>query len=69
MNDELNKKTFKELSDIINEWGKNNSIDLIMGKMEVVYLDDKYDATNDILSILKEKNMFVEFKETEKESV
>ena len=63
LHDELNKITFDELSDFVNTWANENSIDLITGKMEVVFANDKYDATNDILEILKEKNLYVEYKE------
>jgi Skp family chaperone for outer membrane proteins len=57
LHDELNKKTFDELSEIIDEYSTNNNLDMVIGKMEV---------TNDILEILKEKNLFyTETTETE----
>lgn len=63
LHDELNKTTFDELSEFVNEWAKENSIDLITGKMEVVFVSDKFDATNHILDILKEKDLYVEYVE------
>jgi Skp family chaperone for outer membrane proteins len=63
LHDELNKTTFDELSSFVNEWATENSIDLVTGKMEVVFVNDKYDATNDILEILKSKDLYVENKE------
>ena len=63
LHDVLNKTTFDELTIFVNEWAKENSIDLITGKMEVVYANDKFDATNDILDILKSKNLYVEYTE------
>ena len=57
---DLSKVTFDELSDIINEWSLKNSIDMVIGKMEVVFLTEKYEATNQILEILKERNLYVE---------
>jgi hypothetical protein len=36
--------------------------------MEIVYANDKFDSTNDILEILKQKNLFVDDLEKEKES-
>ena len=57
---DLNKVTFDELSEIINEWSLENSIDMVIGKMEVVFLTEKYEATNQILEILKERNLYVE---------
>ena len=69
LHDSLNKTTFEELSTYVNQWATENSIDLITGKMEVVYANDKYDATNDILEILKEKNLYAETEvETEVET-
>lgn len=63
LHDSLNKKTFDELTTFVNEWAKENSIDLVTGKMEVVFVNDKYDATNDILEILKTNNLYVEYTE------
>lgn len=60
MTDDLNEKVYDELSEIINDWSISNNIDLVTGKMEVIYCNDKYDATNSILDILKEKDLHVE---------
>lgn len=65
LHDNLNKTTFDELTSFVNEWAKENSIDLITGKMEVVYANDKFDATNDILEILKNNNLYVEYAQNE----
>jgi Skp family chaperone for outer membrane proteins len=65
LHDNLNKTTFDELTSFVNEWAKENSIDLITGKMEVVYANDKFDATNDILEILKNNNLYVEYAKNE----
>lgn len=61
--DELNKRTYDELSTIINEWTDGKNVDLVMGKMEVVWVSEKSDITNDILSILKDKNLYTDFKD------
>lgn len=63
LHDELNKTTFDELSVFINEWSKENSIDLVTGKMEVVFVNEKFDATNEILEILRSKDLYVEYTE------
>lgn len=60
MHDDLNKKTYDELSEIIEDWSKENSIDLVTGKMEVVFVSDKYDATDAIIQIIKEKGLLYE---------
>jgi Skp family chaperone for outer membrane proteins len=63
---DLNTKIYEELSEIISEWGSENSIDLITGKMEVVYMNPKLDSTSNILELLKQKQLFIE---TQKETV
>lgn len=69
MRDELNSKSYDELSAMISEWAIENSIDIVSGKMEIVYANDKFDSTNDILEILKQKNLFVDELVKEKESI
>jgi Skp family chaperone for outer membrane proteins len=67
MQDKLTKSTYSDLEQIISEWSELNSIDLVIGKIEVVFLNPKYESTNDILEILKERNLFVDFEEKETE--
>lgn len=69
MTSNLNEKSYEELESIVSEWAEKNSIDLVTGKMEVIFSNPKYDSTNDILEVLKEKNLYVEQTEDEKESV
>lgn len=69
MNDELTKKVYEELESVITEWSQKNDVDIVTGKMEVVFAKPEFEITNDILEVLKEKNLYVEYKETEKESV
>lgn len=63
MSDDLNEKCYDELSDIIEKWSIDNKIDLVIGKMEVVFNKAEFESTGDILEILKEKNLFVEHEE------
>ena len=58
LHEELNKTTYDELSTIISEYSEANSIDLVIGKMEIVYLVDKFEITEQILEVLKEKDLF-----------
>jgi Skp family chaperone for outer membrane proteins len=67
MRDDLNLKSYEGLSEIVTNWAKDSSIDLVSGKMEVVYSNPKYESTDEILEILKQQNLFVEFEEKEKE--
>ncbi len=60
LHEDLNTKTFAELSEIIEEYSKSNNIDLVIGKMEVVYLVDKFEITEQILDVLRTKDLFYE---------
>lgn len=57
MSDDLNTSVYDQLSVIINDWAKDNSVDLVMGKMEVVYNREQIDVTNHIIEILKQKGL------------
>jgi Skp family chaperone for outer membrane proteins len=69
MGQDLNEKVYSELELIISNWSIENSIDVVLGKLEVVYLNEKFEATNDILEVLKERNLWCEYKELKEESV
>jgi Skp family chaperone for outer membrane proteins len=59
-NDDLNKRTYEELSGLIEEWSEGKGVDMIMGKMEVVWCSQSSEITDSILDILKEKGLYVE---------
>jgi Skp family chaperone for outer membrane proteins len=72
MKDKLNKNVYSELEEIISHWANENNIDIVIGKLEVVYMNTKYEITNIILDLLKSKNLYVNEEkvvENEKESV
>lgn len=60
MNDELNSKVFDELSVIVSEWATANSIDLVTGKMEVIFSSERIEVTNQIIEAIKAKGLFYE---------
>ena len=64
LHEELNKTTYDELSTIISEYSEANSIDLVIGKMEIVYLKDNFEITEKILEVLKEKDLINVVEET-----
>ena len=72
MVDELNTKCYDELSEMITNWAKDNSIDVVSGKMEIIYNNDNLDITDDIIELLKQRDLYVDreiVNQTEKESV
>jgi Skp family chaperone for outer membrane proteins len=58
MSEDLNTSVYDQLSVIINEWATANSIDLVMGKMEVIFNTSSIDATDAILEVIKQKELF-----------
>jgi Skp family chaperone for outer membrane proteins len=60
MRDELNEVVYDELKSIINVWSIKMNIDIVIGKMEVVYVKDNWESTESILDILKQRDLFVE---------
>ena len=56
--DDINKKTYDELAEIISEWTNGKEIDLVIGKMEVVFRKESAEITNEILEVLKTKELF-----------
>lgn len=58
MSDELNTNVYDQLSVIVEEWATANSINLVMGKMEVIFNTDNIDATEQMLEAIKEKGLY-----------
>lgn len=58
MSEDINTSVYDQLSVIIAEWSNANSINLVMGKMEVIFNTDDIDATEQILEAIKEKGMY-----------
>ena len=58
MSDELNTNVYEQLAVIVEEWSKANSINLVMGKMEVIFNTDDIDATEQMLEAIKEKGLY-----------
>jgi Skp family chaperone for outer membrane proteins len=66
MHGKLNVKSYDELEVLITEWAKENSIDLISSKMEVIFVSEKFDVTSDIIELLKTKELYSEPLEEQK---
>ena len=72
--DKMTKEVYAEMEEIITEWSKSNNIDLVMGKIECVYLKEEFEITDSIIEVFKSKELYVELieeqllEENEKES-
>lgn len=60
MTDDLNESSYDELSKLIEEWCKENKIDLVIGKMEVVYNLKEYEITSQILNLMSKRNIYTD---------
>ena len=69
LQEDLNTSVFEQLSEIVSVWAKENSINVVMDKMEVIFNTDDIDATEDILSVVKEKGLFYKVEVIEDEKV
>lgn len=69
LQEDLNTSVFEQLSEIVSVWAKENSINLVMGKMEVIFNTDDIEVTEDILSVIKEKDLFYKVEVTEDDKV
>jgi len=58
MSDELNTNVYDQLAVIVEEWATANSINLVMGKMEVIFNTDNVDATEQMLEAIKQKGLY-----------
>ena len=58
LSEDLNTSVYDQLAVIVDAWANANSIDLVMGKMEVIFNTEKVDATNEIMEIIKQKGLF-----------
>ena len=63
MNDELSKEIYTDLESIISEWSSSNSVDMVVSSTEVIYLNPKHFVTDEIIEILKEKELYINLEE------
>lgn len=59
LNESLNVRIYDELVNIINEWALSSDIDMIFNNMEILFNKEEFNVTNEILEVLKNKNLFV----------
>ena len=61
-NDEL-EKNFQQIIDLVNEWTKENDIDLVINKNTVVFVKPEFEITTNIVELIKDKGMYQEYVE------
>jgi Skp family chaperone for outer membrane proteins len=63
-NSEL-EKNFSEVSEIVKEWATKDEIDMVINKNQSLFVSDKFDATESIIEVLKNKQLYKEYNESE----
>jgi Skp family chaperone for outer membrane proteins len=59
------EKNFNQVSEIVQDWSKIAGIDLVLNKTQTLFMDSKLDATESIIEVLKNRNLYQEYKESE----
>jgi len=59
------EKNFSEVSEIVKEWSQTAQIDLVINKTQTLFVNTQWDATEAIIEVLKNRNLFQEYKESE----
>lgn len=61
-NDEL-EKNFQQIIELVNDWSKENDIDLIVNKNTVVFVKPEFEITQKIVDLIKSKGFYQEYVE------
>jgi len=61
-NEELDKN-FKDITDITQEWAVNNDVKHVFNALQMAYTDGTADCTDEIIELIKERNLYKEFTE------
>lgn len=59
------EKNFSEVSEIVKEWANKEEIDMVINKNQSLFVSDKFDATEAIIEVLKVKELYKEYNESE----
>ena len=55
------EKNFQQIMDIVQEYSIENSLDLVVNKSTVVYVNPKLEITQQIIDVVKQKELYVEY--------
>lgn len=61
-NDEI-EKNFSQVIDIVNDWSKQNSVELVINKSSVVFVSKELEITSQIIDVIKIKGLYQEYRE------
>lgn len=63
-NQEL-ENNFSDITELVKMWGNASGVDIILNKNQTIFSIDKLDATETVINILKEKDLYKEYNEEE----
>jgi Skp family chaperone for outer membrane proteins len=55
------EKNFQQIMDIVQEYSIENSLDLVVNKSTIVYVNPKLEITQQIIEVVKQKELYVEY--------
>ena len=55
------QKNFQQIIDIVQEYSIENSLDLVVNKSTIVYVNPKLEITQQIIEVVKQKELYVEY--------
>jgi len=55
------EKNFQQIMDIVQEYSTENSLDLVVNKSTIVYVNPKLEITQQIIEVIKQKDLYVEY--------
>lgn len=69
MQDEMMKKIYTQIEEIISDFSVKSSIDMVINKTEVIYSSAQVDLTSTIIDLVKDKGLYTDELLNKKESV
>jgi Skp family chaperone for outer membrane proteins len=57
------EKNFAQIMDLVNDYASEKSLDLVVNKNQVVFVNPKFEITNEIIEIVKQKELYLQYQE------
>jgi len=57
------EKNFAQIMDLVNDYASEKSFDLVVNKNQVVFVNPKFEITNEIIEIVKQKELYLQYQE------
>lgn len=55
------EKNFAQIMELVTEFSESKQFDLVVNKNQVVFVNSKFEITNDIIDIVKQKGLYLEY--------